>query len=141
MNETHESFRPTTEVRVGSERAFGLVFTVVFAMVGLFPLFGSGVPRYWSLGAALVFAATALCVPRLLRPLNHVWFRFGMLLHAVVNPVVLGILFYLAVTPTALIMRLLGKDLLDLRRDANAQSYWIVRDLPGPAPETMKNQF
>lgn len=141
MSGTHESFRSTDEVKVGSERAFGLVFAAVFVIVALFPLLGDGGVRYWALGVALVFVAVAFLAPRLLRPLNIVWFRFGLLLHAIVSPLVLGILFFVTVMPTGLIMRLLGKDLLSLRRDESAQSYWIPREPRGPAPETMKNQF
>jgi predicted membrane metal-binding protein len=141
MSQTHESLVPATDVKVGSERAFGLVFAAVFVIVGLFPLLGDGGVRFWALGVALAFAVIAFAMPRLLRPLNLVWFRFGLLLHAVVSPLVLGLLFFVTVTPTGLIMRLLGKDLLNLRRDEAAESYWIVREPRGPAPESMKNQF
>ena len=141
MSQTHESFSPVTDVKVGSERAFGLVFAAVFVIVGLLPLLGDGGVRFWALGVALAFAVIAFAMPRLLRPLNLVWFRFGLLLHAVVSPLVLGLLFFVTVTPTGLIMRMLGKDLLNLRRDETAESYWIVREPRGPAPESMKNQF
>ena len=141
MSQTHESFSPATDVKVGSERAFGVVFATVFLIVGLFPLLGDGGVRYWALGVAGAFGGIALAMPRLLRPLNMVWFRFGMLLHSVVSPLVLGLLFFVTIMPTGLIMRLLGKDVLNLRRDNTAESYWIAREPRGPAPETMKNQF
>lgn len=141
MSETHEPFGPAGTVRIGGDRAFGLVFAAVFVIVGLLPLAGDGGVRTWALGIALVFAGIAFAMPRLLRPLNRVWFRFGRLLHAVVSPLVLAILFFVTVTPTALIMRWLGKDVLHLRRDAAARSYWVVREPRGPSPESMKNQF
>ena len=77
----------------------------------------------------------------LLAPLNRLWFRFGLLLNSIVSPIVMGLLFYLIITPFALFMRLTGKDLLHLRRDPEAASYWIQREPPGPAPDTIKNQF
>ena len=141
MSATHESFRPTSKIRAGSERAFGLVFAGVFAIVGLAPMLDGDAARLWALGVAAVFAASALLAPRLLRPLNLVWFRFGLLLNTVVSPLVFGVLFLFAILPTALAMRALGKDPLRLRRDPAAASYWIRRDPPGPAPESMKNQF
>ena len=141
MSETHEPFGPAGTVRIGSDRAFGLVFAAVFVIVGLWPLFGDGGVRTWALGIALVLAGIAVAVPRLLRSLNRVWFRFGRLLHAVVSPLVLAVLFFVTVTPTALIMRWLGKDVLQLRRDDAAQSYWVVREPRGPSPESMRNQF
>jgi predicted membrane metal-binding protein len=141
MNATHESFEAGDLPRPGSERSFGLVFAAVFTIVGLWPLLGSDAPRWWSCGVAIAFAAIALAYPRVLAPLNLIWFRFGMLLHRIVSPIVLGVLFFAAVMPTGLIMRLLGKDVLHLRRDPDAASYWIERDPHGPAPETMKNQF
>ena len=80
-------------------------------------------------------------MPKILSPLNRLWFRFGLLLHHIVNPVVMALLFFTTVTPMALIMRLLGKDPLRRKFDPEADSYWIPRQPAGPAPETMKNQF
>jgi len=137
----HESLRQDEELRMGSERGFGVVFTVVFAVVGLFPLFSSATPRWWALIIAAVILAVALLRPALLRPLNAVWFRFGLLLHKITNPLIMGLIFFLAVTPTALVMRLMRRDPLHRRFDPDASSYWIERDPPGPTPETMKWQF
>ena len=83
----------------------------------------------------------ALAVPRLLAPANRLWMKFGLLLHRVTNPLIMGLLFYLTVTPTALIMRALGKDPLSLRLDPEARTYWIDRDPPGPSAESMTDQF
>ncbi len=138
---THESFQPESEVQAGSERSFGIVFTVVFAIVGALPLWSGGPVRFWALAVAALFLIAAFAAPRLLRPLNLLWFRFGLMLHAVVNPLVMGLLFFLTVTPIALIMRLMGKDPLHLGFNADAQSYWVERDPDEMAPETMRRQF
>lgn len=137
----HEDLGRSDDARMGSERGFGLVFAAVFAVIGLWPLIAGEPIRAWALVLAAAFLVVAMAVPRLLKPLNVVWFRIGLALHHVVTPVVMGVLFYLTVTPTGLIMRALGKDPLNRRFDRDAKTYWIERDPPGPAPETMKNQF
>lgn len=129
------------DVRMGSERSFGLVFTVVFVVVGLLPLWSGGAPRWWSLGVATGFLLAALVWPRALRPLNLLWFRFGLLLHRVTNPLIMGLIYFGAVTPMAVVMRLWGRDALNRRFEPEAASYWIRREPPGPPPETMERQF
>jgi hypothetical protein len=129
------------QVEMGSDRAFGLVFAAVFAIVCLLPLTSGGEYRPWAGIVAAAFVVVSFTFPRLLKPLNRVWFLFGLLLHKVVSPLVMGLLFFVTVTPIALIMRALGKDPLRLARDDAAASYWIVRQPPGPAPETMRRQF
>ena len=138
---THESFREHDAVKGSSNRSFGIVFAVVFAIIGLFPLIGGSSVRWWSLIVAGVFLALAFSVPKLLSPLNRLWMRFGLLLHRIVNPLVMALLFFLVVTPIALLMRLFGKRPLHLETEPDAESYWIPRDPPGPEPETMKQQF
>ena len=138
---THDAPTARGAVRMGSDRVFGFVFAGLFSVIGLWPLTGGNAPRVWSLVLALIFLIAAVLLPKALRPLNRLWFRFGLLLHKIVAPVVMGLLFIVAVTPTALIMRLLGKDPLRLRKDPALDSYWIRRDVPGPQPDTMKNQF
>ncbi len=137
----HEDFSRQREVKAGSERSLGLVFAGVFAIVGLFPLWGGGAVRLWALIAAALLVALALVAPALLGPLNRVWFRFGQLLHRIVSPVIIGLLFFSTVTPTGLLMRLAGKDPLRLRFDPTAASYWIARQPPGPDAKTMRQQF
>lgn len=127
--------------QMGSERSFGLVFAVVFAIIALWPLKSGGDIRPWAAGAAVAFALAALVVPRALKPLNIVWFKFGMVLHHVMTPLIMGLLFFVTVTPVGMLMRATGKDPMRLKRDPKAASYWIVRTPPGPAPESMKNQF
>jgi hypothetical protein len=125
----------------GSNRSLGLVFAAFFAIIGLLPLFFGDALRLWALAVGAVFLLAALAFPAVLAPLNRVWTKFGLLLHKVVSPIVLGIMFYLAVTPTGLLVRLFGKDSLRLKLDRQARSYWIERTPPGPAPETLKDQF
>ena len=93
------------------------------------------------LHVAGIFLLLALAAPAFLGPLNRLWTKFGLLLHRIVNPVVLGLMFYIAVVPVALIMRLLGKDPLQRRFDPQADSYWQPRNPPGPAPKSMVDQF
>lgn len=124
-----------------SDRNFGLVFTIFFIVVSLWPLFHGNGLRFWALGMASAFLVLALTVPKLLSPFNRLWTRFGMLLHRIVRPLALGVLFYGVVMPTGLLMRLFGKDLLRLRLDKSANSYWIQRSPPGPTPESLKLPF
>jgi len=138
---SHEDFSREDEVKQGSDRSFGFVFAGFFAIVGLWPLIDGLDPRWWALAVAVGFAVMAAVAPRVLAPLNRLWHQFGLLLHRVVSPVALGLAFYLAVTPTGLIMRLLGKDPLRLKFDREASSYWIKREPPGPDPDGMPRQF
>ncbi len=140
---THETFERPDQVKLGSERAFGFVFTAFFAIVGGFKawaghdVFWVGV---WFAAAGLVLLL-ALAAPRLLRPFNVVWFKFGLLLHRIVSPLVMGLMFFAVITPIAWIMRALGKRPLHLRFEPEVHSYWIARTPPGPPPDSMKQQF
>jgi hypothetical protein len=137
----HEDLRRQHEVKGSSERSFGIVFAVVFAVIGLFPLIAGEAARIWALGISAVFLILALAWNAPLRPLNQLWMRFGLLLHGVVNPIVMAFLFFSTVLPIGLLLRVMGKDLLNLKRDPSARSYWIDRKPPGPAPESMIHQF
>jgi hypothetical protein len=139
--DTHERFRDDERVHSSSDRSFGLVFTAIFALAGLWPLFRGRPPRGWALAIALAFLGTALVKPGLLAPLNRLWLGLGLLLHAIVSPMVMGVLFFGTVTPTSWIMRILGKDPLRLRSESDAPTYWIERRPPGPKPDTMPRQF
>jgi hypothetical protein len=136
-----ESFDRDEPVRGGSDRSFGLVFTTFFLLVGLAPLLHGRGPRYWAVAVAVAFLAVALGRPGLLQPLNRLWTRFGLLLHKIVNPIVMGLLFFLILTPFGLVLRMLGKDPLRRQFDRAASSYWILRTPPGPPPGTMTQQF
>jgi len=141
----HEKLIKSDDVKIGSERTFGLVFAVVFTIIALLPLFTQGgqenVIRVWALIVAVSFGLSSLIAPRLLAPLNRLWFHFGLLLHRVVNPLVMGLLFFLTLMPIGLLMRTIGKRPLDLGFDRAAKSYWVYRTPPSPAPDTMKRQF
>lgn len=137
----HENLAREEAVEGSSDRAFGIVFTVVFAVIGAWPLPWGNPPRIWALVLAAAFLAVALAAPALLAPLNRLWLRLGLLLHKIITPLVMGLIFFLAVTPTGLILRAMGKDPLRLRRDAAANSYWIHRTPPGPPPGSIRNQF
>lgn len=115
-------------VQTSSERSFGLVFAGVFTVVGLLNLHGAG--SYWPhwLGAAALFVLLAFAAPRVLAPLNRLWAKFGLLLHRIISPIILAILFYGCITPIGYLMRFTGKDPLRLRFEGERQSYWIVRD-------------
>jgi hypothetical protein len=129
------------EVALGSDRSFGLVFSVAFALIGVWPLLSERAPRYWALLVAAVFLLLAGAVPWILHPLNVLWGRFGALLHRVVAPLVMSIVFFLVVSPVAWVIRILGKDPLLLAFNRDGKSYWIERQPPGPDPQTMTRQF
>lgn len=131
----------TSKIGSSTDRSFGLVFAVFFLMLALWPLLHQHEMRLWALVIAAIFLLLALAIPKLLAPLNRMWTSFGMLLHRIVSPLALGILFYGVVMPTGLLMRLFGKDLLRLRLDKSANSYWIQRSPSGPTPESLKLPF
>lgn len=139
MHEHSPRYAPATQG--SSDRSFGLVFSVFFVVVGLLPLLGGHSIRLWSLGLSGAFLLLALFIPSVLAPANRVWTKFGMLLHSIVSPIALGILFFAVVTPTGFVMRLFGKDPLRLRFDPSPRSYWILRTPPGPDADSLKNQF
>jgi hypothetical protein len=138
---THETFARDEKVAAGSDRSFGLVMAAALAAVTLLNIWHAGRVWPWTGGAAALLLVAGLLRPAILHPLNLIWLRFGLLLHRVINPIVMALLFYGTVLPTGLVMRMLGKDLLRLKRQPDADSYWIVRQPPGPSPETMKDQF
>tara|TARA_B100001027_G_scaffold145252_1_gene101440 strand:- start:178 stop:567 length:390 start_codon:yes stop_codon:yes gene_type:complete len=126
-----------TEIKIGSNKSFGIVFFVVFLLIAIYPLINNGELRIWSLIIAIIFLILGLINSKFLKPLNKLWFKFGLLLGKVVSPLIMGIIFFLVVTPTAFIMRIIGKDLLNLKFN-NKKSYWIEKT--GPKSK-MKNQF
>ncbi|OFX10648.1 MAG: hypothetical protein A2516_05335 [Alphaproteobacteria bacterium RIFOXYD12_FULL_60_8] len=139
--QSHENLTGSHRVQMGSERSFGAVFAVVFLLIGLWPLTDGEAVRVWALGVATGVLAAALLAPHTLRPFNRIWFKFGLLLNKIVSPVVMGLLYYVTVTPLGVMMRLSGKDPLRLKKEPEAVSYWIVREPPGPRPDSMKRQF
>jgi len=138
---THETFARDQAATPGSDRAFGTVMGLAVAALALLNFWHAGRWWTWLSGIAVLFFAAALLLPAALHPLNVMWLRFGLLLHRLINPLVMGLLFYGTVWPTGAVMRALGRDLLRLKREPESDSYWIVRRPPGPKPETMRDQF
>lgn len=139
--ETHERLAVDEVVSGSSNRSFGFTFSVLLACVGLWPLMRGRTVRGWALIVAAAFLLAALARPRVLAPVNRLWLRFGLLLHACISPIIMGLVFYTTLTPIGLVRRMLGKDPLRLRFDRDAVTYWIERHPPGPAPDTMPRQF
>ncbi len=126
-----------TEIKIGSNKSFGIVFFIVFLLIAIYPLINNGELRIWSLVVAIIFFILGLINSKVLTPLNKLWFKFGLLLGKIVSPLIMGIIFFFVVTPTAFIMRIIGKDLLNLKFN-NKKTYWIEKT--GPKSK-MKNQF
>ncbi len=125
---THGPAERGHEVTGPSNRSFGTLFTVVFVVVAFAPLRRGAAPRLWAVLVSALFLAATLAAPALLAPLNRIWLRIGLAMHRVVNPIVMGVLFYGAVTPFGALMRLFGKGLAPrLRPDESAGSYWVPR--------------
>lgn len=142
MQQYHHEFGAAhSEVKSSSDRSFGLVFAGVFLLIA-FARYWHGT-HTWPIYAviALGFAGVGLFRPALLAPLNRLWVKLGLLLGKIVSPIVLGGLFFLVITPAAVILRWMGNDLLNLRREPKAATYWLARDPPGPAPESINDQF
>ena len=141
MKSTIEPHHSHDEIAKSSERSFGIVFSLLFLIIGLFPLLSGNNIRLWSLIVAVAFFVVALGFPRILCPLNALWFKFGILLGKIMSPIILGLVFLISIVPIGLIMRGLGKDILNIRLDKTKESYWIDRTPSGPKKESMKNQF
>jgi hypothetical protein len=139
MADFHERFSDEEAVKLPSERSFGFLFAAVFAIIALFPMVHGETLRAWALVIAALFLLIAIALPGILRPLNRLWMRFGLLLHRIVNPIVLGLMFCVVMVPVGFFIRLFGGRLL--KTELKADSYWIERSPPGPDPETMRNQF
>jgi len=137
----HEDLGRSEHVEGSSDRSFGFVFAGVFFLISAWPLLHGQGLRWWAFGAAVAFALIAVIRPKLLAGPNRLWAKLGVLLGKLVSPIALGILFYGAVLPVGVAMRLTGKDPMRRKRDANAPSYWIPRDPPGPPPDSMRNLF
>ena len=126
-----------SKIKVGSNKSFGIVFCVFFLIVSLYPLINGENIRLWSLFLSVIFLILGLLNSRILTPLNILWFKFGIFLGRFVSPIVMGLVFFLVVTPTGLIMRMFKKDLLKLKKN-ELNTYWINRS---ESKSDMKNQF
>ena len=125
------------DIKINSNRSFGIVFFVVFLIISIYPFFNDGNLRIWSFIVSLIFLILGLLNSIILTPFNKIWFKLGIFLGKIISPLVMGIIFFLVVTPIAIFMRLLRKDLLNLKYD-NSKSYWIEKTEP---KSKMKNQF
>jgi len=125
------------EIKISSNRSFGIVFFIVFLLIALYPLLKGNDLRIWSLVISFIFLALGSINSKILTPLNRLWFKFGLLLGRFISPLIMGIIFFIVVTPTGIIMRLFKKDLLNLKYNKK-ESYWINKS--GPKSK-MKNQF
>ena len=125
------------DIKISSNKSFGIVFSVVFLIIAIYPFSYSGEIRTWSLILSIVFMILGLTNSKFLTPLNKIWFKFGIFLGKIISPLVMGLIFFFVVTPIGIIMRTLGKDLLNLKFSKN-KSYWIEKN--GPKSK-MKNQF
>ena len=125
------------DIKISSNRSFGIVFFIVFLLIALYPLINQGEFRLWSLIISFIFFILGILNSKILTPLNKLWFKFGIFLGKIVSPIIMGIIFFFVVTPTGVLMRIFGKDLLNLKYNNN-KSYWIEKT--GPKSK-MKNQF
>jgi hypothetical protein len=125
------------KIKMSTNKSFGLVFFVFFLIIALFPLFKDGNIRIWAIIVSVIFLILGLLNSKILSPLNKIWFKFGILLGKIVSPIVMGIVFFVVVTPTSLMMRIFGKNLLGLKKE-NKKSYWIEKS---SIKSKMKNQF
>ena len=126
-----------SEIKISSNRSFGIVFFVVFLLVALYPLLEGSDLRIWSLIISFIFFALGLINSNLLTPLNKLWFKFGLFLGNFISPIVMGIVFFFVVTPIGIMMRISGKDLLNLKKK-NKKTHWIEKT---GTKSKMKNQF
>lgn len=126
-----------SNIKIGTNKSFGIVFFIFFFIVSIFPLLNDGNIRVWSLIVSIIFLILGILNSKILTPLNQVWFKFGILLGRFVSPVVMGAVFFVIVTPTSVIMKVLQKNLLNLKKD-NKKTYWIERS---KIKSKMKNQF
>jgi hypothetical protein len=138
---THEDLLREKQNNPSSERSFAVVMAVTFFLVGGINWWHDG--RVWrGLGIiSALFVVLGYFWPTVLKPFNWLWFKFGLLLHALISPIVMSIVFYGAVLPVGLAMRVTGKDLLRLKLEPDRNSYWIKRQPPGPEPKSLKDQF
>jgi len=138
LSKKKQDHKVMNKIKISSNRNFGLVFFIVFLIVGTWPLTNEEPVIIWSVIISSVFLILGLMNSKLLTPLNKLWFKFGMILGAIVAPVVMGVVFFLVITPIGLFMQIIGKDLLKKRYDKKKETYWIKRDQP---VRTMKKQF
>ncbi len=139
--QTHENTSSFRKVILSSNRKFGLTFGAILAVLGVWPLIHHHSPRWLLIALGVAFAAVAMAAPDRLTPLNRAWFKLGMLLSRIVNPIIMGLMFFGAVTPFGWVMRKNGADLLSLKLKPGSGSYWVEREPKAPAEGAMTKQF
>ena len=127
-----------SKIKISSNRNFGLVFFIVFLIVALWPLKNEEDIRLWSLALSIIFFILGILNSKLLTPLNKLWFKFGIFLGSIVSPIIMGVVYFIVVTPTGVFMRLLGKDLLKTSKEKHTSTYWMKRN---KQQSSMKKQF
>ena len=125
------------DIKISSNRSFGIVFFIVFLIIAIYPLINNADLRIWSLIISIIFLILGLINSKLLTPLNKLWFKFGIFLGKLISPIIMGIIFFFVVTPIGLLLRIFGKDVLNLKKNS-LTSYWIDRK---EEKKNMKNQF
>ncbi len=138
---SHESFEGHARQKTGSNRSFGFVLGGAFSLIALWPLFHGEMQRYWALVLAVPLLTLAVFRPDALQKPNEWWAKLGLLLGRIVSPIVMGVIFYLWITPIALILRLLKKPLLSIELEPDAESYWIVRPPADPDPARLRRPY
>ena len=127
-----------SKIKMGTNRSFGIVFFVFFLIISILPLLNENGIRKWSIGISLLFLILGLLNSKFLTPLNKLWFKFGLLLGSIVAPIVMGVVFFLVITPTGFLLKLFGKDILNKKYNIKKKTYWISRNKEN---NSMKQQF
>lgn len=127
-----------TEIKLPSNKSFGIVFFIIFLIIGIWPLKSGLDIRIVPLIISLIFLILGIFNSNLLKPLNFLWMKFGLMLGKFMNPIIMGIIYYLTVVPTGLIFKILNKNLLNIKKKDNQKSYWVIKE---KSQSTMKNQF
>ena len=126
------------DIKISSNRSFGIVFFIIFLIISLYPLIEGGELRVWSIVISIIFLILGILNSKILTPFNKLWMKLGILLGAIVSPIVMGIVFFGVITPIGLIMKLFGKDVLNLKIDKSKNTYWTLKK---KVPSKMKDQF
>jgi len=137
----HEYLHPDADIKLSSDRTFGIVLAVFFGLVATLPVVRGGSVRWWSLVASAALLLLALAIPGILHPANIVWSKLALVLQRIISPIVLALLFLLGFAIMGALLRAFGKDLLRLKASPDQKSYWIARNPPGPSSESMMHQF
>ena len=126
------------EIKISTEKNFGIVFSIFFLIISFYPLIYQKNINYWTLVISFIFLTLGIFFPKILKKPNYLWFKFGIFLGSIISPIIMGLVFFFTVTPTGIMMRLMGKDILKQKIDKKTYTYWINSE---PKDQSMKNQF